>query len=219
MKELKNIDDKGFVKLPKQILEWEWYTDPNIYRVYTHLLLKANYKENNWRGIEIKIGEFATSLDKLHAELNISIQTIRTALKKLEKTGYIERKPTNKFTLIKLLDSDVFTKEFFISNKPRSNPKTNSQQSCNNQVTTTNKEKKENTFKEKKDVFKAELFKYKNIYSNDILDSFFMYWTEENRQTGRPRFEDEKFWNLKTRLSNWKTFDKTENKKTFIKNR
>lgn len=219
MKELKNIDDKGFVKLPKQILEWEWYTDPNIYRVYTHLLLKANYKENNWRGIEIKIGEFVTSLDKLHAELEISIQTIRTALKKLEKTGYIERKPTNQFTLIKLLDSDVFTKEFFISNKPRSNPKTNSQHSSNNQVTTTNNNKKEKTFKEKIDVFKAKLYEYKNIYSNEVLNSFFNYWTEENKQTGRPRFEDEKFWNLKTRLSNWKTFDKTENKKTFIKNR
>ena len=219
MKELKNIDDKGFVKLPKQILEWEWYTDPNIYRVYTHLLLKANYKENNWRGIEIKIGEFVTSLDKLHAELNISIQTIRTALKKLEKTGYIERRPTNQFTLIKLLDSDVFTKEFFISNKPISNLKTIHQHSNNNLLTTTNKEKKENTFKEKIDVFKAELYKHNNNYSNEILVSFFNYWTEKNKQTGRPRFEDEKFWNLKTRLSNWKTFDKTENKKTFIKNR
>lgn len=213
MKELKNIDDKGFVKLPKQILEWEWYTDPNIYRVYTHLLLKANYKENNWRGIEIKIGEFVTSLDKLHAELNISIQTIRTALKKLEKTGYIERKPTNKFTLIKLLDSDVFTKEFFISNKPRSNPKTNSQQSCNNQVTTTNKEKKELKTLERKEIFKKQIFQFQNQFPKEKLESFLNYWSQECKQTGRLKFEDEKYWNLKTRISNWKVFVNETTKK------
>ena len=219
MKEIRNIYDNGFVKLSKLFLDWQWYTDPNVVRLYLHLLLKANFKQNNWRGIEINIGEFVTSLDKLHSELNISIQTIRTNLKKLEKSGYIKVKPTNRYTMIKLLESDVYTQEFFNSIKPKDKLKTNSQQSSNDQVTTTNKEKKENTFKEKKDVFKAELFKYKNIYSNDILDSFFMYWTEENKQTGRARFEDEKFWNLENRLSKWKIFDKSENKKSFIKNR
>jgi len=215
MKEIKNIYDNGFVKLSKQVLEWQWYNDPNVARLYFHILLKANFKENNWRGIEIKIGEFVTSIDKLHIELNISIQTIRTALKKLERTGYIERRPTNQFTLIKLLDSDVFTKEFFISNKPRSNIKTNSEHLSNNQITTTNKE---NTLKQKIDVFKAELYKH-NKYSNEILDSFFDYWTEENKQTGRPRFEDEKFWNFEHRLNRWIAYSVTKNKKTFTTNR
>ena len=74
------------------------------------------------------------------------------------------RRPTNKFTLIKLLDSDVFTKEFFISNKPRSNPKTNSQQSCNNQVTTTNKEKKELETLERKEIFKKQIFQIRSRF-------------------------------------------------------
>lgn len=213
MKEIKNIYDNGFVKLSKQVLEWQWYNDPNVARLYFHILLKANFKENNWRGIEIKIGEFVTSLDKLHIELNISIQTIRTALKKLERTGYIERRPTNQFTLIKLLDSDVFTKEFFISNKQVNNPKTIKKHSSNNQVTTTNKEKKELETLERKEIFKKQIFQFQNQFSNKKLESFFNYWSEECEQTGRLKFEDEKFWNLETRISNWKVFVKETTKK------
>lgn len=213
MKEIKNIYENGFVKLSKQVLEWQWYNDPNVARLYFHILLKANFKENNWRGIEIKIGEFVTSLDKLHIELNISIQTIRTALKKLERTGYIERRPTNQFTLIKLLDSDVFTKEFFISNKQVNNPKTIKKHSSNNQVTTTNKEKKELETLERKEIFKKQIFQFQNQFSNKKLESFFNYWSEECEQTGRLKFEDEKFWNLETRISNWKVFVNETTKK------
>ncbi len=219
MIEEKNIYENGFVKLSKAILDWQWYTEPNVTRLYIHILLKANFKQNNWRGIEIKVGEFITSVDKLHVELNLSVQTIRTALKKLENTGYIELRPTSQYSLIKLIDSDVFLLEYNYNNKHNSNQKTNGQQSNNNQVTTTNKEKKEKTIKEEIELFQAELDKYKNQYSKTILDSFFNYWTEENKQTGRPKFTEEKFWNLNTRLSNWKTYNKTENKKSFIKNR
>ena len=213
MKEIKNIYDNGFVKLSKQVLEWQWYNDPNVARLYFHILLKANFKENNWRGIEIKIGEFVTSIDKLHVELNISIQTIRTALKKLERTGYIQLRPTNQFTLIKLLDSDVFTKEFFISNKPISNLKTIHQHSNNNLLTTTNKEKKELETLERKEIFKKQIFQFQNQFSNKKLESFFNYWSEECEQTGRLKFEDEKFWNLETRISNWKVFGSESTKK------
>lgn len=220
MKEIKNIYDNGFVKLSKQVLEWQWYNDPNVARLYFHILLKANFKENNWRGIEIKIGEFVTSIDKLHVELNISIQTIRTALKKLERTGYIQLKPTNQFTLIKLLNSDVYDSQSNNNIKQSDKQKTIDQHSNNKQLTTTNKEKKENTSKEKIEVFKAELYKHNN-FSNDILDSFFMYWTEKDKQTGRTRFEDEKYWNLEIRLQNWKLFktNKQEKKRPINLNR
>lgn len=218
MKE-KDIFEKGFVKLSRKMLEWQWYGDPVVSRLYLHILLKANYKQNRWQGIDIDIGEFVTSVDKLQAELSLSIQKVRTALKKLQRTGYIVIKPTNRFTLIKLVDSDVFTLEFTTSNKPVIKQKTYLEQTTNNEVTTTNKEKKENNFKEEIELFQAELDKYKNNFSSEILFSFFAYWTEENRQTGRPKFLDEKYWNLKARLTSWKSYSKIENKKSFIKNR
>jgi DNA-binding transcriptional regulator YhcF (GntR family) len=214
-----NIYEKGFIKLSKNILEWQWYTDPNVTRLYIHILLKVNFKQKNWKGIDIKIGEFITSVDKLHIELNLSVQTIRTALKKLEKSEYIEVRPTSQYSLIKLRDSDVFILEDNYSNKQNNKQKTNEQQISNNQTTTTNKEKKEKNIKDKKEVFQAELDKHKNDFSSEVLISFFNYWTEETKNNGRLRFEDQKFWNLSTRLSSWTNFKKTENKKTFNRSR
>ena len=206
MKEIKNIYDNGFVRLSKQVLEWQWYNDPNVARLYFHILLKANFKENNWRGIEIKIGEFVTSIDKLHVELNISIQTIRTAMKKLERTGYIQLKPTNQFTLIKLLNSDVYNSQSNNTIIQSDKQKTIHQHSNNKQLTTTNKEKKELETLERKEIFKKQIFQFQNQFPKEKLESFFNYWSEECKQTGRLKFEDEKFWNLETRISNWKVF-------------
>jgi hypothetical protein len=216
--ESENIYEKGFIKLSKNILEWQWYSEPNVFRLFVHILLKANFKKNNWQGIEINVGEFVTSVEKLHGETGISIQSVRTGLKKLKNTGYISLKPTNKYTLIKLNNSEVFTLELNFRDK-KDSQLAKEQQSKNHQTTTTNKEKKEKNNKEKKELFQAELDKHKNNFSSDVLISFFNYWTEENKNTGRLRFEDEKFWNLKTRLSSWKIYNKTENKKTFINNR
>ena len=49
--------------------------------------------------------------------------------------------------------------------------------------------------------------------NTEKLESFFNYWSEECKQTGRLKFEDEKFWNLETRISNWKVFSSSLNKK------
>lgn len=215
----KNIYDKGFVKLSKMMLDWQWYSDPVVSRLYIHILLKANFQHRRWQGFDIDVGEYVTSVDKLHVELSLSIQTVRTALNKLQRTGYIYLKSTNRFTLIKLMDTDVFNVEFFTNNKPNTVKTTNQQQITNKQVTTTNNEKKEKNFKEEVELFQAELDEYKNIYSKDTLVPFYTYWTEENRQTGRPKFLDEKYWNIKARLSSWKSYPKKENSKSFIKNR
>lgn len=215
-----NIYEKGFIKLSRNILDWQWYTDSNVCRLYIHILLKANFKRNNWQGIEINVGEFVTSVEKLHIEIGISIQSVRTALIKLKDTGYICLKPTNRFTLIKLNNSEVFTLEFNFSNKPTTKLKTIDKPANNNQITTTKKEKKEKNNIEKKDIFQAELDKHKNIISSEVLISFFNYWTEEDMHTGRLRFEDEKFWNLSSRLSNWKFYNNTNKKEiSFLKNR
>ena len=64
----------GWVKLHRQLLDWEWYNDVNTTRVFLHLLLVANHKDNNWRGIEIKRGQRLTSISGLASETNLSIK-------------------------------------------------------------------------------------------------------------------------------------------------
>ena len=110
----------GFISINRQITSWEWYTDNNVKSLFIHCLLKANFKDNSWRGIDIKRGSFVTSNNNLSVELNLSIQKIRTALNKLELTNEITIKTTNKNTLITIVKYNDYQ---------------NNQQTNNNQIT------------------------------------------------------------------------------------
>lgn len=98
----------GWIKLYRSFLDWEWYTDANVMRVFLHLLLIANHEERRWMGIQIKRGQTVTSYDSLSSSLGLSIRQIRTVLSKLEKTGEICKKTTNKYTLITICNFDFY---------------------------------------------------------------------------------------------------------------
>lgn len=83
-----------YLKLYYKLLEWEWYTDANVMRLFIHCLLKANIKKKKWLGITIERGSFITSYSHLAKELGLSQQQIRTAIQKLETTGEITRQVT-----------------------------------------------------------------------------------------------------------------------------
>ena len=53
----------GWIKIHRQIIEWEWYDEPNVMRLFLHLLLKANHKDKNYRGKVIKKGMLLTGRD------------------------------------------------------------------------------------------------------------------------------------------------------------
>ena len=99
----------GWVKIfTKRLLEWEWYHDTKMVRVFLHLLLKANYKSKHWEGIEIKRGQIVTSLANLSAELGLSVKSIRTCLTKLQTTGEIGKQTASKFTIITICNYDKY---------------------------------------------------------------------------------------------------------------
>ena len=92
----------GYVRLFRDLLSWQWYENPNVFRLYIHLLLKASFKDFEYEGKSYKAGELITSRKKLSEELKISESQILTALDKLKSTGEITTKSTNKFTVITL---------------------------------------------------------------------------------------------------------------------
>lgn len=135
----------GWVKLHRQFRNWEWYNKSEMVHLFIHCLIKANYENKMWQGEFIEIGSFVTSLQKLSIDTGISVQSIRTCLKKLEKTNEIIVKSTNKLTKISVCKYESYQLESELSNKQL----TNKQQTTNKQLTTT-KEYKEN--KEEKEV-------------------------------------------------------------------
>lgn len=89
-----------YIKLYRKITDWEWYTDINTKVLFIHILLRASATGKRFRGEEVPIGSFTTSIEILASETGLSSRQVRTALDKLKKTGEITVKTTNQFTQI-----------------------------------------------------------------------------------------------------------------------
>lgn len=136
MKDLKTIpvDNNSWIKLYRRFLEWEWYDDINVCRLFIHLLLKANYKDKKWKGIIIKRGQVITGRLKLAKETGLTQQQVRTSLTKLISTNEITKLSTPQYTIITINNYDKY--------QTPTNKITN-EQPTNNQPITTTKEYKE----------------------------------------------------------------------------
>ena len=91
---------KGYIKLHRKIVKWEWYDDLPTFKLFIHLLLKVNHEDTRWRGQVIKKGSCVTSYAHLSAQTGLSVQQVKTALKHLIETGDVTKLSTNKNTLI-----------------------------------------------------------------------------------------------------------------------
>jgi DNA-binding transcriptional MerR regulator len=129
----------GWIRIHRQILNWEWFNKSEAVHLFMYLVLKANHKDGFWQGNEIKRGQLITSFGKISTDTNISLQTIRTLLKKFEKTNEINMQTTNKFTRITICKYDSYQTE----NEDTNTKVTNKQQTTNTQLTT-NKNVKNN---------------------------------------------------------------------------
>ena len=87
-------DKTSFIKLDRNILQWRWYKDANVFRVFIYLLITAAYKNTETNGITLRRGQCLTTYKDLANANSISIKAIRTAITKLNNTGeiVIERK-------------------------------------------------------------------------------------------------------------------------------
>ena len=98
----------GFIKLHRKLLDWEYYKDINTKTLYIHLLLKtafADYKTKD--GYIIHAGTQFTSVKKLSNETGLTVQEVRTSLKKLETTNIITSTSTNKGTLVTIVNWEL----------------------------------------------------------------------------------------------------------------
>lgn len=98
----------GWIKLHRQIVNWEWFKKPETLSVFIYCLLRANISDGTWRGIEYRRGQFITSIETIRKDTGLSIQKIRTALKHLYDTGELTHESTNKYTIITICKFDIY---------------------------------------------------------------------------------------------------------------
>lgn len=147
------MSNDGFISLHRSLIDWEWYSNKNVKILFIHLLMRVNWKKSKWQGIEIDRGSIVTSIEKLARETKLSIQEVRTALYKLQSTGEITCKSTNKYTLINVVNFKKFQDRDFHFNKQANKQITNNQQQYNKDNKEINiiysKNKKFNNFSDK----------------------------------------------------------------------
>lgn len=81
----------GFVKIPRDITNFAWYTDANTVKVYVHLLMKASWTTRVWRGIVLQPGQVVISQETLAAELKLTRIKVRVALRNLIDCGIVAK--------------------------------------------------------------------------------------------------------------------------------
>ena len=215
------MNNEGWIKIHRKFLEWQWYSDINTKVVFLHLLLSANYEPKKWLEYTIDRGQVVVGRKALSESLNLSEQQIRTAFKKLESSGNITTKSTNRFTIVTICNYDKY-QQVDNDEQPTEQPTIN-QQITNNQPTDNhnirNKEIKkerieEYSFKEnikrkskqeREDEFRNKVADIANgQYTQDMIDRFCDYWTESNEgENCKLKFEMQKTFDIARRLVTW----------------
>ena len=72
------------------------------------------------------------------------------------------------------------------------------------------KDIKENDITARKLKFSQTLEPFLSVYGKNMLNDFYLYWTEVNPSETKFRKENEKFWDLKRRLETWNKRQKIE---------
>ncbi len=115
--------NSGWIKTYKKLVDWEWYQDSQMVHLLIHLIIKANFADQMWRGQKIKRGDVLTSRRRLSQETGISERSIRTCLERLQATHEVTIKTTHHFSIVTVLNYDSY-QSGETSTAPRIDPPT-----------------------------------------------------------------------------------------------
>lgn len=139
----------GWIKMFRRFLEWEWYDQTSMVRLFLHLLLKANYEDKKWHGVVIKRGQLVTSFANLSAETGLSLQVVRSCLDKLQSTGEVNKQSTSQYTIITVCKYADYQQAEDGEQQTNNIPITSEQQTSNKRVT--NEQQQHKNIRKKED--------------------------------------------------------------------
>ena len=103
-----DIKGEGWISLHRKILKNAVFQDPVTFRLWIYLLLKANHKPKrvifNGEEITVERGQLVTGLQSLCDNTATSLRQVRTRLWSLQRASMIERKTSNRFSIITILN-------------------------------------------------------------------------------------------------------------------
>ena len=202
--------NSGWVCFYRKIAKWEWYTTPSMLHLFFHLIVMANHDDGSWQGFKVKRGQLITGRKSLSDATGISEQSIRTCLTRLERTGEITQKSTNRFSIITLCHYNDYQDK-----KENANQQLTSNQPATNQQLTTNNNENNVTIKQIKDVLVKKFVK-------PSVEDVATYCTERKNGIDAEYFVDKYSacgWILSNgnKMKDWKATIRTWEKNNFPK--
>ena len=182
----------GWIKIHRSILEWEWYEDTNTFRLFMHLILKANHKDKSYKGKLIKRGSLVTGRELLAAETGLSVRQIRTCLERLKSTNEIAIKTNSKGTEIQIVKYEEYQ---LATNETTNKRPTNDQQTTTNKNVKNVKNEK-NTIPTLADFLVYGIEKKPKVDKQELTLKYYA-WLENDWSINRS--------GKNVKISNWKT--------------
>lgn len=196
---------KRYIKLYEQIVNWEWYKNPNVFRVFLHCLLTANFTDGRFEGVDVKRGQLVTSLPHLAKQTSLSIQQVRTALDHLKSTGEITDIATRRYRIITISKYD----EYQTDNRQNNRQSTDNQQTDNRQITD-NQQQYKNI---KKDIREEGNNKTPSVFRPPTIEEVTDYCRERGNRVDPEKWLDfyaSKGWMIgKNKMKDWKAAVRT----------
>lgn len=105
---------EGWISLYRKLLTAPWFNKSEYVHLWIYLLLKANHEDKEiYLGNEkilIKRGQLLTSRNKLAEVVHVNENKIYRALKCFENEHQIEQVKTKKYTVISIINYDLYQK-------------------------------------------------------------------------------------------------------------
>lgn len=207
---------KGFVKIHRSIVDWEWYGDPSTRSVFLHLLFTANWKPSRLKNLDIAPGQCVTSIPSLAKDLGLSEKNVRTALSHLKATGEVADQAAGWCRLVTIVKWEFYQNSLIEPAGEVAGEVAGDRQATGRQVAASEEGKKSIKEERKKgasapiadrvDGFKAKCKEITEANPDRLAKPerapFLAYWTEPDA-SGRMRFEAEKFFDYGRRMDTW----------------
>jgi len=92
----------GYIRLHRKFLEWEWFDDKNMVKLWVWLVLEAQWRDREFRGRKVRRGQVLTEFRTMARKTNLSVRTVRTCIQRFISTHELTQESTRHGTLLTL---------------------------------------------------------------------------------------------------------------------
>lgn len=101
------MNNKGYLLLPRSLMDQEWYGNLSCRLLALHLLQVASYRATEHPILgDLPVGSYVTTYRELAHEIERDVKTVDRAIKRMAESGFIEVAPMAKCIVLQVVWSD-----------------------------------------------------------------------------------------------------------------